>query len=491
MTTKLKYIVIAVLLFAQYSCNDWLNLLPENGLVRDEFYKQKEDVEAVLMAAYDKFASQDKQLFLLGELRADLLSGGTNQNARERNIMDGNIFPDNAFCKWDVFYEIINLSNEVIKNAPLVQAEDKTFTDYQMYSLMAEAYFLRSLSYFYLVRVYGDVPMLLEPVETDAVDFYIGKSKEQDILNQIVEDLSNNRAFAPSGSFALIEDNKGRASKAAYDALLADIELWRFNYEEVLKHVEKIENNEDIILMPGDRWFEMYYPGNSFEGIFEIQFDPNLGARNSLFGMTIRSNNEAYRPSPTALEMFAIAFDSKEPYRGENSSIVRIGEGDYVIWKYVGQSSEGTSTRGGNETQSANWIVYRLADVLLMKAEALAMLNRYDESLTVLNELRVRAGVSALSLANNPVAFEDAIIQERALELAFEGKRWFDLLRMGRRNDYARKQRLIEIIVSNVPSVQKRVLASRLTNPLGWYLPVHEDEIERNQKLDQNPYYIF
>jgi hypothetical protein len=105
--------------------------------------------------------------------------------------------------------------------------------------------------------------------------------------------------------------------------------------------------------------------------------------------------------------------------------------------------------------------------------------------------IRYRADVPALSLANTPTAFEDAILEERALELAFEGKRWFDLLRMGRRNNYERKSRLIQIIVSNVPSTQKRILATKLTNPLGWYLPISKLEIERNKNLVQNPYYDF
>ena len=96
-----------------------------------------------------------------------------------------------------------------------------------------------------------------------------------------------------------------------------------------------------------------------------------------------------------------------------------------------------------------------------------------------------------MNIANSPQAYEDAIMEERALELAFEGKRWFDLLRMGRRNDYARKSKLIEIIVANVPSTQRRILATKLNNPLGWYLPIHETELERNKNLVQNPYYDY
>ncbi len=89
----------------------------------------------------------------------------------------------------------------------------------------------------------------------------------------------------------------------------------------------------------------------------------------------------------------------------------------------------------------------------------------------------------------SPEAFEDMILEERARELAFEGKRWFDLLRMGRRNDFQRKGKLIEFIIQNVPSTQKLLLTIKLTNPGGWYLPIAEDELNRNFNLVQNPYY--
>jgi hypothetical protein len=126
-----------------------------------------------------------------------------------------------------------------------------------------------------------------------------------------------------------------------------------------------------------------------------------------------------------------------------------------------------------------------------MKAEALSQQGNYPEAYNIISEIRDRAGVGAINIGNSAVAYEDAILNERALELSYEGKRWFDLLRMGRRNNYARKSTLIEIIVSNVPSTQKRILATKLTNPAGWYLPIFEGEIERNRNLKQNPYYDF
>jgi hypothetical protein len=152
---------------------------------------------------------------------------------------------------------------------------------------------------------------------------------------------------------------------------------------------------------------------------------------------------------------------------------------------------DGKRQRSGSLTNSADWIVYRLADIYLMKAEALSQLGRFDEAASALNLVRERADVGPASVGYSAVAFEDAIMNERALELAFEGKRWFDLLRMGRRNNFSRKAKLVELIVKNVASTQKRILAAKLTNPNGWYLPVFKDEIERNKNLVQNPFYTF
>ena len=308
------------------------------------------------------------------------------------------------------------------------------------------------------------------------------------ILDQLVADLEANRAFAPSGGFATLAENKGRASKQAFDALLADIALWRFDYAAVIEHVEKIEEVPEIDLVPSNMWFDIFYPGNSQEGIFEFQFDGDLQQNNSTYGMTNWYANR-YDPSQTALNMFASEYDSKEKVRGEGTSIAEQDDDDYIIWKYVGRASDGLSLRSGLETSSCNWIVYRYADVLLMKAEALSQMNQFAEAAEILDRIRLRADLNSLLIPNTPSAYEDAIMDERARELAYEGKRWFDLMRMGRRNNYARSSKLIEVIITNVPPTQKRILSAKLTNPLGWYLPIYENEIERNKKLVQNPYY--
>jgi hypothetical protein len=262
---------------------------------------------------------------------------------------------------------------------------------------------------------------------------------------------------------------------------LADICLWNYEYEECLTYIEPIENTI-INLVNGGQWFSIYYPGNSIEGIFELQYDGTMGQGNSLYKATYTEDN--YTASLTAIELLSRQ-SAKEITRGDGS--YRIS--DSKIWKYCGAAADGKSVRPSSERTSANWIFYRYADILLMKAEALSQLGNFEEAIEYVNRVRKRASMEEKSAPANREAFEDLILEERAKELAFEGKRWFDLLRMGRRNNYARKDKLIAIIVQNVPSNQRLVLASKLTNPLGWYLPIEDQELERNKNLEQNPYY--
>jgi hypothetical protein len=487
MKKGIKYIIIALVLLIQSGCNDWLELMPPNGLTREEFWQTSEDVEAVVVGAYSSLSSLDNLLFIHGEARADMVDDDENLDGNIRNIMNGNIYPDNWLSNWEQFYTVINYANEVIDNAPGVQDRDPSFTDYQMEGFISEAYFIRALTYFYLVRIYNEVPFVTEPSETDEVFFYPEKASSDSILNSITNDLLEARKFL-SSDYLSEREIKGRASKEACNALLADIALWQFDYEKVIEYVEQIEKSGEIELVTADLWFEMFYPGNSPESIFELQFDERQSQRNSLYGLTNNEDNN-FKASKTAIEMFALKY-AEEPFRGQGVTIKKEDETNFTIWKYVGLSPDGKTVRPGYLEATANWIVYRYADVLLMKAEALSQLGNYEDALLIINKIRSRAGVSAKSIQTSPEAYEDAILEERALELAYEGKRWFDLVRMGRRNNFARSSNLVSKIIENVPATQKRILGSKLTNPQGWYMPIYKFELERNKNLTQNPYYI-
>lgn len=485
---KIRFILLFFVLGIQFSCSNYLELLPPSGLVREEFWKTKSDVDAVLMGAYSAFASMNGSLFTYGEARGDMVKADYSLGWNERSLMESNIYPDNGLCNWSGFYKVINYCNDVIKNATEVQKIDNTFTDFQMQGYLAEAYFIRSLSYFYLVRIFKDVPLVLEPSESDNVDFYLPKTDGDEILRKVLVDLNEYRKYVSDG-YKTTAEVKGRATKTSYDALIADINLWLFDYNACIEACDRILANKDYVLIPGTRWFDIFYPGNSLEGIFEFQFNDKYSQRNALYGMTNRFSHQ-YDPSQKAVEFFARKY-AVELTRGEDASIAKLSEDDYLIWKFIGLTPDGKTERFSSIQNSCNWIVYRLADIYLMKAEALSQLSRFSEASDLLNEIRFRANVVPVGLPNSAIAYEDAILDERALELAFEGKRWFDLLRMGRRNNYARKEKLVELIIKNVPSTQKRILSAKLTNPLGWYLPIAKSEIERNKNLVQNPYYIY
>jgi hypothetical protein len=488
----LKIALIIPALTLQISCSNWLELEPPNGLIREEFWKTKEDVESAVMGAYHTFAAMDEMLFKYGEMRGDLVAGDVNQSADERRIMEGTIYSDNGLCNWSEFYKVINYCNEVIYFAPGVQAKDNTFTDYLLYGYLSEAYYLRSLAYFYLVRIFNDVPLVLEPSLSDASDLYLPKTSSNEILDRIIADLNEAYTWATVDGYLTNIDNKGRATKPAFDALLADIALWTFDYESCITHCENIERFDKYEIMEKESWFQMFHPGNSLESIFEFQLDGSLGQANGTYGLT---NHEAfnYDPSEYAIELFDPEdLEDFDLFRGLGKSIKEQTENNYIIWKYVGRFGDNQTDREGTDVNSANWIVYRLSDVYLMKAEALSQLGRFPEAMTAIMEVRDARDLGIPEdLVNTATYFEDIILKERALELAFEGKRWFDLMRMGRRNNYSRKIELITIMVRNAPSTQKRILQTKLTNPMSWYLPIWETELERNKNLVQNPYYNF
>jgi len=476
------WIVLIISIPVINGCEDALTVLPRDGLVKNEYWKRKEDVEATLMGAYRKFAQMDMMLFFYGELRGDMLDKGANISNESRDIMNSNIYPWNSMTDWTPFYSIINYCNSVIEFSPDVRKTDPTFTPFAFNQFNAEAIFLRSLAYFYLVRIYNDVPLILHPYDSDEQDFFPKKTESSVVLSTIKQDLVEILDKIP----AVLPDNeqtRDRATRGAVNALLADISLWNFEYEDCIKYVEAVESDKQYVLLPPGKWFTLFSEGNTLEGIFEFQFDGSRGQYNNMYSIT-RPESNYIIGSLYAHEILNPYF-SHESIRGFGS----LNPNNDFIWKYVGSEPDPLQRRSSANQSDANWIIYRLADLLLMKAEALSQLGRYEEALLLINTIRDRASVQAVNSAPNPQAFEDLILLERAKELAYEGKRWFDLLRMGRRNNFERKSKLIEIIIKNVPATQKRVLASKLNDPNGWFLPIYQREIENNSNLIQNPYY--
>ncbi len=474
----IKYIIFFFLAGGiSWSCADWLELYPEDSLVSEEYWKSGNDVEAVLANTYGKLARQVKTLLLWGELRGGLLSEGTNIPSDPARIMRGDVTDMNGISRWANMYAVINGANQVIAYAPEVVARDPSFTVAELNRAMSEAYFLRALSYFYLIRTFKEVPLITEPYVSDEQDYYPYKATETELMAQIISDLGNAVTRAVP-SFNSLAETKGRATLYAVHSLMADVHLWNNDFEKAIEHCNIIINSRNYALLAGNLWFENFYPGNSNSSIFELQFSQRWSYNANLYQTFSYSKNREYMANPRILELF-----DTQDVRGMGTSY---GTKNLEVWKYVGINPE---TERGDALNDNNFIVYRLADIIFFKAEALVQLGRFAEAKEHLNMIRMRRGVQSIDPEPSLEAMEDFILEERARELAFEGKYWYDLIRMGKRDNYRKKQAVITALIMNATADMVLPLTFKFQDPNSWYLPIHRDELERNANLVQNPYY--
>ena len=503
-----KHIFLLLALSIPGACSDWLQLEPESELTREEFWQSGEDVQAVVSGTYKELAGCVERLFKWGELRGDLIVPGQNISPDDKRIIDGFIYPENELNRWNQLYRTINFANTILKFSPVVVERDQTFSENESKALEAEALYLRSLCYFYLVRIFRDVPLVLEASENDAQDYYPAINSEQEVFLQIIDDLNIAVQNLPT-SYSKIEYDKGRATKSAAYALMADVYLYFEKYQACIDACNEVINSNLYGLIDGEDWFMNFFPGNSNESIFEIQFDKDLNQTNRLYQMMAPSmggaypdGNDEFRVSPyLVIEFEKYASDRRagnRTYLAFSGGGWYVFETTYILWKYVGtEGTPSTATganasgyRMGNKESDAHWIIHRYPDILLMKAEALVQKGEFGQAVELINLIRTRALLEPIAEITNKNSLEDIILEEREKEFCGEGKRWFDLVRMGRRNNYERMDRFIEILSDNKSYEEAEIVRSKYSNPDSWFLPIHQDEIDQNNNLVQNPYYI-
>ena len=163
---------------------------------------------------------------------------------------------------------------------------------------------------------------------------------------------------------------------------------------------------------------------------------------------------------------------------------------DNSIWKYTGFTY---NTLRSQDASYAHWFVYRYSDVLLMKAEACSQASRGEEALEIVKTIRDRAH-ALVATERHPDASDAAeiaayILEERAREFAFEGKRWYDVLRHARRNNYANLGSLLDMVAGTVPADRQQSALGKYRDYNSHYFPVYEPELLKNSLLKQNPFY--
>jgi hypothetical protein len=470
-----KCCVAGLVLLSFGSCKKFLNQEPENSLTRDAFFKTEADANAAIIGVYDALQGCADEFITWGEFRGDLVSPAINNEVTYSYYQ---LFDNTRTASvWSQPYNLIGRANIVIEKVPAIPGLDNRFTQEESDAIVGEALFLRALAYFYLVRTFKDVPLVIQAPSNDAVDFLLPKSSADVVLDQIEADLNIAEKGVPA-AYAKPAETKGRATKGAVNALQADVFLWRAKYVEAAAAAKKVLDNKMYELMDGDNWFDIFARKNSTESILEIQYDYTLSETNSLRGYSTN-----FLMNPVLYNYFDGEKDKK---RGLNRTYREAGF--RTFWKYTGLNTDNIE----RPTNDPNFILYRLPDVMLLRAEALAHIGpaEKEQAAALLNDVRERVGLDTFDFLDGAAPLElylDLILKERAMELSMEGKRWFDLVRVA--NNEKNPDILISRILAGRTVAERAQIRARIIDPKGWYLPISRDELNKNPNLEQNPYY--
>lgn len=495
-------ILLSLLVISSLSCNKYLDLQPQDGIIRQEFWKTKEQVQSAVIGCYASLLSDpankerpvSEYLFTWGELRADMVGSAIGASSDDLDIFNVNTLSTNTDVNWVSIYKTINYCNTVIDFAPGVLVNDNTFTQQQLNQYLAEARALRGLMYFYLVRSFRDVPLKLTSTSSDVDLVQLPKTSSDTILTQIVADLAfaDSNAVFTYGNATTID--KGRITKYTVKSIQADVFLWMDRYSDALDACQFVIDSKKFGLIAGNGgWFNnLYYMGNSNEGIFEFQYDQQK--LNSFYPIFTTSRARFVAEPVVMDQIYGVDYinDLNKDIRGDGASV---RTSDNTIWKYV--ALDYNSFRGA-EASYAHWFVYRYADILLMKAEALIQIGGAVNTQTakdLIYDIRKRAKAIVLTDSKPDIAdkgaMTDFLLQERAREFSFEGKRWYDLLRNAKRNNYERLDILLDMVSRTVPANRQQSAINKYKDAAhnSHYFPIYFYEIQADPNLIQNPFY--
>ena len=606
--------LLGVLAFTASSCEDWLTVYPQDKVVEEEFWEDKNDLEGVRYGAYHQMAGTVRKLAVWGDLRSDSYNLNRTRTSdmgsydTYNEIMKG--MPDSSMTEfdWESVYKTINLCNKVLSHGDEVLAKDAQFTTTEWYQMRAEMKALRALNYFYLIRAFKDVPYTTKVVNTDREVTAFGQTNQLVVLDSIILDCESVKGQARN-RFTSDRDSKGLITNTAIFAMLADMYLWRASLHQgrgILEDTVKVDTGyvahsvqgdyqlaadyADLSLgalakQNADRLSSSYNPsivetedygltncdmiendftgayqstsprleaqteifqnGNSIESIFELQFssgEQENGVAQHLYGYTNGSHLEV---STDALGQCYggwgnAKYDSRMWVGVQNqiatgsSSNSSALSGYYCIkWQrpQVNWTGQQTNREIKNVTITSykwnNWILYRMTDVMLIKAEALACIGgtanntmaknivnaihrrsfcNYNESKPVSTDLN---SGSTNGNATNNADIVRMVMNERQLELIGEGKRWFDLVRYAERNSDSASEaaderesteerhvgngqkgmiKMVDTFMRNAYSNYYTTLKNRFKNRYGLYCPIYYMDVKASDgKLLQNP----
>ncbi|MCB0464258.1 MAG: RagB/SusD family nutrient uptake outer membrane protein [Aequorivita sp.] len=488
-----KYILIAFLSVLLWACSqDFLDKQPLDTINTENYPQTAEELVTVVNGAYQPL--QWPKLYNLRMWTSDIMAGnsivgagGGTDGIETQDMSNFVTQPDNAgvLDLWRGPWPGILMSNIVLETAPSLDIDENIKN-----RSMGEAYFLRAHYYFILARYFGDVPIVTVPLSSDD-DLFPQRDPVSQVYDLIISDLNQAIELLPPKS-AYGPQDLGRASKGAALGILAKVYLTLGDYQQVVNLTTQIEAL-GYALNPD------YYNNfninneNGQESIFEIQYasdggfdfwsnenqaswaSPFMGPRGANFVGGGYGWNQPTQEFMNQYENGDLRKDISVLYDGCPTFDGNSYDSDYSYTGYnVRKFLVPLSVIPSYDNSPMNFPVLRYADVLLMKAEALNELGQTSTAEPYLNMIRNRAGLDNIQSGLSQTQFREAVLKERRIELAFEGQRWFDLIRVN--NGQYALDFLHSIGKNN--AAQKHLL-----------FPVPQIEIDRNPNLTQNPGY--
>jgi len=497
---KLIYSIIVVL-FLSISCSkDFVEIPPVGVLDAATFFNNEENAEEAIIGLYDlmqlNHSSVWSSAYFVKMLPGDDVNCGGGSATDQVPLVEINDYTNVSVSNpaitsvWNVYYKTIALANTIIENVEASELSNKE-------AVLAEAKFMRAWCYFELTTMWGDVPVrLVNPTELSSEAFAIPKSSRAEVYAQVEADLSVAIAGLPVRAGLTQEF---RVSKAAAQALMGKVLVFQKKYSDALPYLESVISNPNYDLAPSME--DVWSVDGEFgvESLFEIGFISTNGYDwgNVSWGGRMESNLHVQLmgprtefdiepvgllngwgfnyPSAKSIEKFEEAGEhsrrtatlmmeqelidaggSVTTVDGDGNPISIYGYDGAIRIKYATRASD-TSEGGVRELNySSNWRLFRYAEVLLLASEAYNMENLDDKARTELNKVRERAGLEDVSTSLAGTDLLDAIADEKFLEFAHEGQRFWDLVRWGKASEelagtgYTSKNDLFPIPITEI-----------------------------------------
>lgn len=458
---RLFSILLASLGICLSSCENFLDRDPISDLSNATYWKTEKDLQTWNAGMYDGLQNTLKtNWFYWGELRGGLYR--PRGTAWDTNLLYNGLTSTSGSSSWSALYSTIYRANAAIKHIPESPLGTVVSDPY-----LAQAYTMRALMYFYAVRVWGDVPMITEPFEdVTTQERYYGRTSIMDVKTLMLNDLEIAlELFGPASDLSAA--SKYTLNRGAALALKTDILVWYKDYDEAVKTADELINDYGYKLTEGGAYTSQFLnPDSSPEMIFNLYWDYAEDGGGFGYAQELASGSNTIRYQPTEdhfNELISRKYDGDSRIalvmdtlwvsnRLAENLIFSIDEDSYTFLdgeldasfmiKCPKFTEYGATADGGlpgyvymkNGECNTRMPIYRLADVMLLKAEALALCSTPDlqGAINIVNDIRTRAGWTRQATLNE-YPTQDAvlrlIIDERTYEFWAEGKHWFDLVR--------------------------------------------------------------